>query len=89
MRAPDAVNTKDVLSDAESAQPTSRLITKKSGKPCRLLCDPQSLPPVPATATIRLPDAGKMSMETRHAVRDYFWDKYTQGEKRARERRWI
>lgn len=61
----------------------------KSGKRLRILINPRELPPVPATATIRLPDAGKMSMETRHAVRDYFWDKYTQGEKRARERRWI
>lgn len=61
----------------------------KSGKRLRILIDPRELPPVPATATIRLPDVRKMSMETRHAVRDYFWDKYTQGEKRARERRWI
>lgn len=61
----------------------------KSGKRLKILIDPRELPPVPATATIRLPDVRKMSMETRHAVRDYFWDKYTQGEKRARERRWI
>ena len=61
----------------------------KSGKRLKVLIDPRKLPPVPATATIRLPDVRKMSMETRHAVRDYFWDKYTQGEKRARERRWI
>lgn len=61
----------------------------KSGKRLRILINPRELPPVPATATIRFPDAGKMSIETKHAVRDYFWDKYTQGEKRAIERRWI
>lgn len=61
----------------------------KSGKRLRILINPRELPPVPATATIRLPDAGKMSMETRHVVRDFFRDRYTNGEKRARERRWI
>ena len=61
----------------------------KSGKRLRILIDPRELPPVPATATIRLPDVRKMSMETRHAVRDYFWDKFERGEKQARERKWI
>lgn len=89
MRAQNAGKIKDVLSAEESAQSSSPSITNGSKKTCRLLCNPRELPPVPATATIRLPDAGKMSMETRHAVRDYFWDKYTQGEKRARERIWI
>ena len=61
----------------------------KSGKRLRILINPRELPPVPATATIRLPDVRKMSMETRHAVRDYFWDKFERGEKQARERKWI
>ena len=61
----------------------------KSGKKLRILINPRELPPVPATATIRLPDVRKMSMETRHAVRDYFWDKFERGEKQARERKWI
>ena len=61
----------------------------KSGKRLRILINPKNLPPVLTASPTRLPDAGKMSMETRHAVRDYFWDKYERGEKRARERRWI
>ena len=61
----------------------------KSEKRLRILINPRELPPVPATATIRLPDVRKMSMETRHAVRDYFWDKFAKSEKRARERKWI
>ena len=61
----------------------------KSGKRLRILINPRELPPVPATATIRLPDVRKMPMETRRAVRDYFWDKYARGEKQARERKWI
>ena len=89
MRAQNAGNIKDVLSEEESAQSSSPLTTNGSKKTCRLLCDPRRLPPVPATAAIRLPDVRKMSMETRHAVRDYFWDKFERGEKQARERKWI
>ena len=61
----------------------------KSGKRLRILINPRELPPVPATATIRLPDVRRMSMETRRAVKDYFWGRYVKGEKQARERRWI
>lgn len=89
MRAQNAADTNNVSSVEESVQPTSRLTTKKSGKPCRLLCDPRRLPPVPATATIRLQDVRRMSMETRRAVKDYFWGRYVKGEKQAMERRWI
>lgn len=89
MRAQNAANTKDVLSAEESAQSSSPSITNGSKKTCRLLCDPRRLPPVPAKATIRLPDVRRMSMETRRAVKDYFWGRYVKGEKQARERRWI
>lgn len=60
----------------------------KSGKRLRILINPKNLPPV-HTIPDRKRDTGKMSMETKHAVRDYFWNRYEKGEKRARERRWI
>ena len=61
----------------------------KSGKRLKILIDPKNLPKVLTASPIRLPDAGKMSMETKHIVRDYFWDRYAKGEKQARERKWI
>lgn len=73
-------NMEDALNTEEST---------RCGKRLRILINPKNLPQVLTASPIRLPDTGKMSMETRHAVRDYFWDKYTQGEKAARERKLI
>ena len=44
----------------------------KSGKRLRILINPKNLPPVLTASPISLPDTREMSMETRHAVRDYF-----------------
>ena len=60
----------------------------KSGKRLRILINPKSLPE-PKAPRAKLPDAKKMTMETKHVVRDFFWDKFAKSEKRARERKWI
>ena len=61
----------------------------KCGKKLKILINPKNLPQVLTASPISLPDTRKMSMETKHVVRDYFWDRYAKGEKQARERRWI
>ena len=85
MRAQNAVNTKDVLSAEESAQPTSRLITKKSGKPCRLLCDPRNLLKPPYSQ----PKIPVMTKEQERKVKDYFSQRYVRLEGVARDKGWI
>lgn len=82
----NATNTTAVLSEEESAPSTET--SKKSGRSCKLLCNPQRLPK-PKAPRAKLPDAKKMTMKTKHVVRDFFWDRYAKGEKQARERRWI
>ena len=60
----------------------------RCGKRLRILINPKSLPE-PKAPRARLPDAKNMTMESKHIVRDFFWDRYAKGEKQARERRWI
>lgn len=69
----------DALNTEESTRCEKRL---------RILINPKSLP-APKAPRAKLPDAKKMAMETKHVVRDFFWDRYAKGEKQARERRWI
>ena len=85
MRAPDAVNTKDVLSGAESAQHTIRSIMEKSDKPCKLKCNPRNLlkPPYPQ------PKTPVMTKEQARKIKDYFSQRYVRLENVARDKGWI
>lgn len=76
-------NTTAVLSGEESAQNTET--SKKSGRSCKLLCNPQRLPKPKAPRA----KAKEMSEETLRIVKHYFHDQYAMKEKLARERKWI
>lgn len=79
----NATNTTAVLSEEESAQNTET--SKKSGRSCKLLCNPQRLPKPKAP----MAKAKEMSEETQRIVKHYFHDQYAMKEKLARERKWI
>lgn len=65
------MNMEDALNTEEST---------RCGKRLRILIDPKSLP-APKAPRAKLPDAKKMTMESKHIVRDFFWDRYAKGEK--------
>lgn len=79
----NATNTTAVLSGEESAPSTET--SKKSGRSCKLLCNPQRLPKPKAPRA----KTKEMSEETLRIVKHYFHDQYVMKEKLARERKWI
>ena len=81
----NAADTNNVSSVEESVQPTSRLTTKKSDKPCKLKCNPRNLLKPPYSQ----PKIPVMTKEQTRKVKDYFSQRYVRLEGVARDKGWI